>query len=110
MSPVDVEYARAADGTLRLALRGDWRLGRGIPAPEGALLEVEKRPLPRKVIFDAGVLAGWDSGLLTFLRTVVSRCAELGVEVDQDGLPDGVRRRSRARGTDGEGEWLADGP
>ena len=92
MSPVNVEYVRAADGTLCVALRGDWRLGRGIPATDGVLLEIEKRPLPRKVIFDAGVLAGWDSGLVTLLRTALSRCGQLGVHVDEDGLPHGVRR------------------
>jgi phospholipid/cholesterol/gamma-HCH transport system permease protein len=87
-----VEYARVRDGTLRLALGGDWTLGRGIPDPAEILGEIEKAPLPRQVLFDAGLLAAWDSGLLMFLRTVLSRCARLGVEVDQHGLPEGVRR------------------
>jgi phospholipid/cholesterol/gamma-HCH transport system permease protein len=30
--------------------------------------------------------------LLTFLRPVLARCAQLGIAVDQEGLPDGVRR------------------
>ena len=89
---VHLDYARASDGTLDVALGGDWRLGRGIPAPEGVLGEIEKSPLPRRVTFDTGVLAGWDSGLLTFLLAVLSRCSQLGVEVDQHGLPEGVRR------------------
>jgi phospholipid/cholesterol/gamma-HCH transport system permease protein len=92
MAQIDVEYGRAPDGTLRLALGGDWRLGRGIPEPDGVLQEIEKAALPRKVSFATGALASWDSGLLTFLRAVLSRCAQLGVEVDQHGLPDGVRR------------------
>ena len=89
---VHLDYARAPDGTLDVALGGDWRLGRGIPAPENVLREIEKSPRPRRLTFDTGVLAGWDSGLLTFLLAVVSRCSQLGVEVDQHGLPDGVRR------------------
>ena len=92
MSGVDLEYARAPDGTLRLALAGDWRLGRGIPEPGRVLGEVEQGPPPQKVIFDTRALAGWDSGLLTFLRALLSRFAQLGVEVDERGLPDGVRR------------------
>jgi phospholipid/cholesterol/gamma-HCH transport system permease protein len=92
MAQIDVEYGRAPDGTLRLALGGDWRLGHGIPEPDGVLGQIEKAPLPRKVSFATGALASWDSGLLTFLRAVLSRCAQLGVEVDQHGLPDGVRR------------------
>jgi phospholipid/cholesterol/gamma-HCH transport system permease protein len=92
MAQVDLDYVRAQDGTLRLALGGDWRLARGIPAPDRVLGEIERSPPPRKVTFDTGVLAGWDSGLLTFLLAVVSRCAQLGVEVDRHGLPEGVRR------------------
>ena len=92
MEQVELEYARGADGTLLVALGGDWKLARGLPAPEGVIGEIEKSPQPRKVTFDTGVLAGWDSGLLTFLLAVVSRCAQLGVEVDRHGLPEGVRR------------------
>src|SRR5262249_10047453 len=39
-----------------------------------------------------GVLAGWDSRLLTFLLSVLRRSTQLGVEVDRHGLPEGVRR------------------
>lgn len=92
MAQVDLEYARAPDGTLRLTLGGDWRLGRGIPEPKGILGEIERSPVPPKVIFATGALASWDSGLLTYLRAVASRCAQLGIEIDQHGLPDGVRR------------------
>ena len=57
MAGVDLEYARAPDGTLRLALAGDWRLGRGIPEPGRVLGEVEQGPPPRKVIFDTRALS-----------------------------------------------------
>jgi len=91
MKQVDLEYARGPDGTLRVALGGDWKLARGLPAPKGVIEEIEKSPPPRRVIFETGVLAGWDSGLLTFLLSVLSRCAQLSVEVDRLGLPEGVR-------------------
>ena len=92
MEHVDLKYARRPDGTLRVALGGDWKLARGIPAPKGLVEEIEKTPFPMKLVFQTDVLAGWDSGLLTFLRSVLSRCAQLGVEVDRQGLPEGVRR------------------
>jgi phospholipid/cholesterol/gamma-HCH transport system permease protein len=90
MEQVDLDYARRPDGTLRVALGGDWKLSRGLPAPERVIGEIEKSPLPRKVIFETSILAGWDSGLLTFLLAVSSRCTQLGVEVDRQGLPKGV--------------------
>src|SRR5207302_8368357 len=83
MEHVDLEYARRPDGTLHVALAGEWKLGRGIPAPQGIIEEMGKSPLPRKVIFETGVLASWDSGLLTFLSSVLSRCTQLDVEVDR---------------------------
>src|SRR2546428_4552107 len=92
MDHVDFEFARGPDGTLRVALAGDWKLARGIPAPVGVIQEIERAPLPSKVIFETRVLAGWDSGLLTFLLAVLTRCTQLGVEVDRHGLPEGVRR------------------
>ena len=92
MDHVDFELARGPDGTLRVALAGDWKLARGIPAPLGVIQEIERVPVPSKVIFETRVLAGWDSGLLTFLLAVLTRCTQLGVEVDRHGLPEGVRR------------------
>src|SRR5260370_35939073 len=92
MEQVDLEYARRPDGTLRVALGGDWRLAHGIPAPRGIIEEIEKSPLPKKVIFETGILGGWDSGLLTFLMAVLSRCTQLGGEADRPGLPEGIKR------------------
>ena len=92
MDGVQLDCVRGPEGTLRVALGGEWKLATGLPAPGRVIEEIERTPLPRKVTFETGVLAGWDSGLLTFLLTVQSRCAQLGVEVDRLGLPEGVRR------------------
>jgi phospholipid/cholesterol/gamma-HCH transport system permease protein len=92
MQQVDLEYARRPDGTLHVAFGGEWTLASGIPTPVGVLAEIERPPPPRKVLLETGVLASWDSGLLTFLLAVVSRCAQLGVEVDRHGLPEGVKQ------------------
>ena len=92
MEQVDLGYTRGPEGTLRVALGGDWTLARGIPAPKALTEEIARHPLPRRVTFETGVLASWDSGLLTFLSSVLSRCTHLGVEVDRQGLPEGVRR------------------
>ena len=87
-----LECTRGADGTLRVALRGDWKRARGIPASRGVLQQLETAPRPQRVVLESGLLAGWDSGLLTFLLAVVGRCAELGVEIERAGLPRGVER------------------
>ena len=92
MEHVDLEYGRGPDGTLHVALGGDWKLARGVPALRGVLEELERQPPPQRVVLETSVLAGWGSGLLTFLLGVLSRCKQLGVEVDRQGLPKGVER------------------
>jgi len=91
MQQVELEYSRRPDGTLHVALGGEWRLASGIPAPVGVLQEIERAPRPQRVLLETSVLRGWDSGLLTFLLAVLSRCAQLGVEVERRGLPEGVK-------------------
>jgi phospholipid/cholesterol/gamma-HCH transport system permease protein len=92
MPPVIIHSERAPDGTLRLALSGDWILGGGIPPPGDIIVELEQPPLPRKVALDARSVGRWDTGLLTFLLPIAARCGALGVEVDRGLLPDGVTR------------------
>jgi hypothetical protein len=53
MAQVELDYRRAGDGTLRLILSGDWKMGRGIPAPDGVIAEAERPPRPRKVTIEA---------------------------------------------------------
>src|SRR5258708_34441216 len=95
MEQVDLEYTRGPDGTLRVALGGDWRLAHGIPAPRGIIEEIEKSPLPKKVIFETGILGGWDSGLLTFLMAVPPPRPSLGVEADRRAPPARTTRSPR---------------
>jgi phospholipid/cholesterol/gamma-HCH transport system permease protein len=87
---VVLHHARRSDGSLQVSLGGDWTLAHTLPAPRALLEEIERSPRPRRILLDTTVLARWDSGLLTFLLAVLSRCTELGVPVDRNGLPRGV--------------------
>ena len=91
MQQVDLHYARRSDGTLHVSMGGDWILAHTLPAPRALLEEIGKSPPPRRMLLDTTVLARWDSGLLTFLLAVLSRCTDLGVAVERDGLPRGVQ-------------------
>jgi phospholipid/cholesterol/gamma-HCH transport system permease protein len=85
-------FSRPAPDTLQLDLAGRWALTADLPQPEQVQQAFESGPQIRRVSFDSRQLAGWDSGLLTFLIRVGELCAERGVSVDRDGLPTGVRR------------------
>ncbi|MBS3917079.1 MAG: ABC transporter permease [Sulfuritalea sp.] len=81
---------RVDEDCLLVVLSGRWCLDQALPSRE--LVERELSAVVRRLTFDATALGAWDSGLLTFLAGVLKRCSALGIEVDQDGLPRGIRR------------------
>jgi phospholipid/cholesterol/gamma-HCH transport system permease protein len=90
--PPRLQFVLSAAEGLILQLAGSWRLEAAIPAAEAVDDRLEVSPGIRRLIFDTRALAGWDSGLLIFLRQVVDACARRDVSVNQEGLPPGVRR------------------
>jgi phospholipid/cholesterol/gamma-HCH transport system permease protein len=108
-------FDRSGDGILVVHLAGAWHLRRDLPDPGLLRGEIDKAP-PKRLAFDSAGLAGWDSGLLTFLLEVSEVCAERKIPADRDGLPSGVRRlldlaeavpeRQGARQGGGKLSWL----
>jgi phospholipid/cholesterol/gamma-HCH transport system permease protein len=85
-------FDRTADGTLLVRLAGHWKLGRGLPTAAQVQDQLTSGPPIRRVAFHAGDLASWDSSLLTFLTRVMAQTTAQQIEIDQTGLPEGVRR------------------
>jgi phospholipid/cholesterol/gamma-HCH transport system permease protein len=73
-----------------LVLGGRWRMVDGLPSPESILDRLA--PGTRRLDFDTGRLADWDSGLPTLVATLQKLCARRGIELAADGLPLGVQR------------------
>ncbi len=80
------------EGVALVRLAGEWKLDADIPAAGDILKDIGPGRGVRLVGFEAKGLAGWDSGLLTFLIKVMEACDKGGVSVDRAGLPEGVRR------------------
>ena len=78
------------DGAV-LEFVGPWQSQHGLAEPTSVLDELRSRAI-RHVAFDAGRITAWDSGLVTFVLTVLREAAKLGVDADRAGLPDGVQR------------------
>lgn len=87
-----VESTLTADGTLVVALTGDWRLRHGLPDPGTVEAQITADPQPRAIVLDGGRLETWDTGLLTLLVRLIEVSRARGIEVDQSGLPTGARR------------------
>jgi phospholipid/cholesterol/gamma-HCH transport system permease protein len=81
----------AAD-TLLVKLSGEWKITEPLPSPADAQEPFDTAKGIRRVAFDTKDLGGWDSGLLTFLIKIFEACTKAKIEVDKDGLPEGVRK------------------
>ncbi|MFW6189005.1 MAG: ABC transporter permease [Planctomycetota bacterium] len=72
-------------------LYGDWLMGNETPGAEEVVAALDGVETPRRLRFDAGELGRWDSTLLVFLTGLCDVGEERGMEVDESGLPHGLR-------------------
>ena len=89
MPPPEAELGKVQAGKVTLRLAGSWKIQSRLPAV--ALVDSQLGTDVKQVGFDSADLSGWDSGLVTYLTGIVDHCQSRGIEVDQSGLPDGVR-------------------
>jgi len=71
---------------------GDWKITERLPSASEVEKALESANGVRRISFDTRDLGGWDSGFLTFLIKIFETCSKAKVEVDKEGLPEGVRR------------------
>jgi phospholipid/cholesterol/gamma-HCH transport system permease protein len=113
----EVRCERQADAMLLLRLVGNWRMDTARPVVSEVYAQLDASPAVRRLAFEAQELTGWDSRLLTFLRQVMEASTHRQMVVEQQGLPEGVRRllalaaavpeREGARRGDDRLSWLA---
>jgi len=77
---------------LLVKLSGEWKITEPLPSEADAQKSLETAKGIRRIAFDTKDLGEWDSGLLTFLIKIFEVCSKAKIEVDKDGLPEGVRR------------------
>lgn len=87
-----VDVRRAGDGALVVRLAGEWKLGKSLPRADAVLETLRGQTGATRVVFDTEALAGWDSGLLTFLVRIIEYCRSAGVGIERQTLPAGVNR------------------
>ena len=89
--PCEIYYDQPNDGTLLLGLRGNWKIGERIPAADEVQKQISSHQAVQRISFDTRQLNNWDSGLLTFLLKVVHQTRKNRIEIDDEGLPEGVK-------------------
>jgi phospholipid/cholesterol/gamma-HCH transport system permease protein len=88
----DLDFSRPAEDTLLMRLSGDWTIRQDLPSPDQVQGEIETEPRVHRIIFDTEALTHWDSGLLTFLVKMRDLCSQRSIQLESDGLPEGVQR------------------
>ncbi|MDX2493372.1 MAG: ABC transporter permease [Desulfuromusa sp.] len=76
---------------LLLQLSGDWRFQSGIPDIDPLLKHLQNTQ-PTKLSFGCQQLGSWDSGLMTFLITLINSCKQKNISVHQETLPEGIQK------------------
>jgi phospholipid/cholesterol/gamma-HCH transport system permease protein len=88
----DISSERQGKDTLRLRLKGSWKIGARFPSVDVVQKQIVSSGGIRRIGFNSDNLTGWDSGLLTFLLKISDFCSKNNIELDKDGLPEGVGR------------------
>ena len=91
----NLSFNRSPDGSLLVRLVGKWKLGESLPPASDVEKELTSGPRVERILLDTRELAGWDTGLLTFLMKIRDFCAEKKIQLNSDDLPEGARRLLR---------------
>ena len=90
--PGKIKFDRPSGNTLDIHLSGNWVIGERLPDHDVVQQKIESEPEIRQVSFSSVELKGWDSALLTFLTKLIDLCNGKKIEINEAGLPQGVRR------------------
>ncbi len=90
--PWQINFAHPNDETLLISLSGSWRLRDALPSTTEVERQIAAGPSVKRVSFDTRNLTAWDTGLLTFLEKVSQQSVQHQITVEEQGLPEGVRR------------------
>ena len=89
--PCEIFFDHTDSNTLLVGLKGKWKIGEKIPAADEVNQQITSLGSIRQIVFDTTQVSDWDSGLLTFLIKVVNQGQQNKIEIDDSGLPEGVK-------------------
>lgn len=87
-----IQASRDGEGTLLITISGTWCILKGIPPVDHVFAEIQAASGLKRLTFDTRQLAQWDSSLLSYLKKIAEAGTQMGMTVDQAGLPGGLRR------------------
>ena len=91
VAPAEILVKSSSENVLELVLSGQWNLGQNLPSTDEVLHRLESSAV-KQIIFDSQDIAGWDSGLLTFVKRLRKQTEEKTIALDISGLPQGAQQ------------------
>jgi len=91
-APCELSFDKPENETLLVRLKGSWTIEQKLPSDAEIQGQVKSDTRLKQIAFDTQELAVWDSGLLSFLTKIINQCSAKNITVNQDGLPEGVRK------------------
>jgi len=88
----ELRFTRPADDTLCIHFTGSWKMERALPSADEVKKQLDSGSKTGRIAFDTKTLTAWDSGLVSFMVKVNALCAGSDIVVDQEELPEGVKR------------------
>lgn len=90
--PCKISLNVSGDNSLMVTLSGIWQIGINLPEAADIFNQIESNRSIERICFNTGNLNSWDSSLLIFLDKIIKESLRRKIRINQDGLPDGVRR------------------
>jgi phospholipid/cholesterol/gamma-HCH transport system permease protein len=87
-----INFDRPKDDTLLVRITGNCEIGEDLPSATDVQKQIASDSGIRRITFDTDELNGWDSGFLTFLIKVIDQYSQNKIEIEKEGLPEGVQR------------------
>jgi len=88
----DLRVSETGPEVATLAIAGDWKLGEDRPTVSPVVQQIDTLPGLKRLDFERESDSDWDTGLITFLVTIVQHCSEREIETDLGKLPEGAQR------------------
>ncbi len=92
VTPCKIAFSTPAADKLLINVAGDWVIGNDFPPIGDVQKNLEQHSSLRQISFNTEELLAWDSGFLTFLIKVRDICTQYEIEMNKEGLPEGVQR------------------
>lgn len=92
MAENKLSFDYPSSNTLRLKLSGEWLIQTGLPSEKEVFAQVSGNKNITQIALDASGIGKWDSGLVSFLLRLARECGHRDIQVNYQGLPEGVAK------------------